>query len=92
MAVAFIFTIKDATQAQYDESIKKLGEAGAGSPKGRLYHVAGAEEGGWKVIDVWESKEDWENFLKGSLGKILQEVGMSQPQIDSFPVHNVIQG
>src|SRR5437763_14704682 len=40
MAMGLYFTPSSFTVAKYDDSTRKLEEAGAGSPPGRLYHVA----------------------------------------------------
>jgi hypothetical protein len=39
MAISVRFTPKSMSAAQYDECITKLEQAGAGAPKGRLYHI-----------------------------------------------------
>jgi hypothetical protein len=31
-------------------------------PSGLLFHVAGPTEEGFRVIDIWASREDWERF------------------------------
>jgi hypothetical protein len=46
------FAPSSFTPARYDESIKRLEEVGAGSPPGRLYHVAMESGGLIQVFDV----------------------------------------
>jgi hypothetical protein len=75
----------------YDEIIRRLQAAGAGAPSGRSYHVAFGEGGGLKVVDVWDSQEDFDAFGQ-TLMPILAELGVDpgQPRIEA--VHNVIEG
>jgi hypothetical protein len=79
------------TAGQYDQVIKDLEAAGQGSPKGRLHHVASAKAGGWLVVDVWESPELLNEFAQ-TLMPILQQNGVTPPQPQVYPVHNIIKG
>jgi hypothetical protein len=89
MAITVLFDVPKMTSAQYDQVIKKLEAAGLGAPKGRSYHVASSQPGGWFVVDVWESPELLDQFAK-HLMPILQSVGVKPPEPKVFPVHNVI--
>lgn len=45
------------------ELYQPLGDAVADPvPPGLLLHVAGPTDEGFRVIDVWETREDWERF------------------------------
>ena len=50
MAMGLYFTPSSFTVAKYDDSTRKLEEAGAGSPPGRLYHVALETDGEIQVF------------------------------------------
>jgi hypothetical protein len=89
--IVALFDIPGMTAAQYDRVIKELEAAGAGSPKGRLYHVASAKEAGWFVVDVWESGELLNQFAQ-TLMPILQKNGVTPPQPQIYPTHNIIKG
>jgi hypothetical protein len=90
MAVALIMTIQ-STKEQYDTVIRRLEEAGAGAPPGRLYHVAGQGENAWRVVDVWDSPESFERFAQ-TLIPITQQAGIPPFQPEVVPVHNIIPG
>lgn len=45
-----------------------------------------------RVVDVWESEEAFNKFLQENLGKVMQEAGIAQPQIESWNVVNIIKG
>lgn len=91
MALGMYFGSGTFSPAQYDEAIKKLDEAGAGAPDGRLHHVALETDGNIQVFDVWESQAQFDAF-GATLMPILAAVGADpgEPMIAS--VHNVIKG
>ena len=68
MATAFLFDVDQFDAGAYD---KLMGEMGLGTvdspfPAGCIAHLAGPQgDGGWRVIDVWES-EDAANAFYGS--------------------------
>ena len=48
-------------------------------PKGLLVHSAGRTANGWMVTEVWDSREDQDNFMKSTLGAALQKAGVDKP-------------
>lgn len=91
MALGMYFTPSSFTAERYDEAIKRLEEAGAGAPPGRLYHVAMEADGLIQVFDIWESEESFQAF-GATLVPILNELGADPGQPQVSPVHNVIKG
>ena len=91
MAIALIFTPRSTDARQYDEVIKRLENAGASAPPGRLYHVCFGTGSSLRVVDVWESQEALNTFGQ-TLMPILQQVGVDPGQPEVAEVHNSIQG
>jgi hypothetical protein len=91
MALGIYFVHEGFTPDKYDEAIKKLRVAGAGSPKGRLNHFALESDGAIQVFDVWESHDDFENF-GATLVPILEELGVHLGEPSIAEIHNSIQG
>jgi hypothetical protein len=91
VALGFYFTPEGFTPAIYDELVARLEAAGAGSPPGRLYHVALESDGLIQVFDVWESQESFEAF-GAALLPIMGELGVDPGQPSVAPVRNIIQG
>ena len=89
MAVAFLVEFPGGTQEQYDKVTEMLQLSGK-TPPGQIFHVAGPMEGGWRIVDVWESQEAFDNFLQTKLGPALQEAGSLPPQTKVWPVHNIL--
>jgi hypothetical protein len=68
MPVAFVFESGKVDQSGYDGLMKAIGQESidAPNPPGLIAHLAGPKpEGGWRVIDLWES-EDAANVFYGS--------------------------
>jgi len=54
------------TEDQYRASIAAV-HPPTGLPEGQIYHVAGATDGGFIITAVWDSKEQCERFVQGTL-------------------------
>lgn len=91
MSLGFYFTPSEFSPEIYEETIRRLEEAGAGSPAGRLLHLALESEGKIQVLDIWESQESFEAFGH-TLLPIMAELGADPGQPMVSPVFNVIQG
>ena len=90
MAVGVVLDFEGASLDQYDQVIEKMGfsPGGAGAPGG-LFHWVTATNGGIRVTDVWETREQFEQFGQDKIGPLTQEVGLpSPPEITFFEVHN----
>ncbi len=91
MALGFYFTPSGFTPAIYDETLSRLEAAGAGSPPGRIYHVALESGGLIQVFDVWESQEAFEAF-GATLVPIMQAAGVDPGEPMVAEVRNTIVG
>ena len=88
MAVVLVHQGPSDTQETYEEVVRKLadGKSRLETPSdwpvaGLLVHAAGQGEGGFRVVDVWESEEACNQFGE-ILAPILQEVGIDdQPEL-----------
>ena len=91
MAIVLRFSDPGMTTAKYDEIVKRLEQAGAGSPAGRLYHVCFGDKENLRVSDIWDSRESFEKFGE-TLKPIMTDLGISLGQPEIIEVHNVIEG
>ena len=89
MAIGVIFNNLGQTQEQYDAAVEELNLAES-LPEGWIFHAAGPTEDGWRVVEVWESQEAADAYFQGRLRQVLQNVGVSPGQPDTFTVYNVI--
>ena len=60
------------------------------SSGGFVAHAAGPMEGGYRVVEIWDSREELERFLQQTIMPMAQRVGLPPfpPQI--LPVDNVL--
>jgi hypothetical protein len=60
-------------------------------PEGLVFHTSGPVEGGWEVIDVWESREAFDTFAAERILPSLVAIGMPEgappPELHEFAVH-----
>ena len=94
MAIAAQLDFKGATLAQYDQVIQKMGlHPGGPTPPGALFHWVAQTADGIRVVDVWQSREQFEAFAQQQIGPITKEVGIpSEPELQFFEVHNYLKG
>ena len=91
MAVTLIIELDGVTAEQYDAVMQNLGLADGSQswPEGAIAHYAGPAEGGWCVVDVWESREHFDRFAEERLGPATSQAGVPVPQPREVPVHNM---
>jgi hypothetical protein len=89
MSVLVRFAPPTATTEQYDESIRRLQDAGDFPPDGLELHVCFVADGQVRVSEVWDSQEQLSAFGE-KLMPILADVGIDAGQPETFEVHNVI--
>jgi hypothetical protein len=81
------------TAEQYRAVIDAIGPA-VENPPGRIFHAAGPTEGGWILLTVWETKEQFERFAAEHIGPGHQRAGdkgwRTQPQASDFTPEHVI--
>ncbi len=91
MSIVCRFNPTSLTKATYDESIRRLKEAGSFPPDGLDYHVCFGSEGNLRVSEIWDSREQFEVFGE-RLMPLLTELGIEfsgPPEV--FEAHNVIK-
>lgn len=64
------------SREQYDKLETELGNR---NPEGLIVHAAGESGSGIRIIDVWESKQQFELFQSERLGPAMRRVGIELP-------------
>ena len=94
MPVAVQLDFEGASLDQYDEIGEMLGTlpGGPANPLELFHWVMGTADG-FRVVDVWETREAFERFAQEKLIPIFQEVGVPRPpQIQFFEIYNYLAG
>jgi hypothetical protein len=92
MAVVVVNEIEGANQEFYEQVNPKVMPGGT-LPDGCQIHIAGPVESGWRVITVWDSEEQFQQFRDEKLIPAIREAGGEEniaPQISANPVHNLV--
>jgi hypothetical protein len=92
MAVAIDMKFHGATLEQYDKIIQLMGlKQGGPTPPGAISHFVIKTDDGIRVVDVWESKEVFEQFAQEQIGPYSREAGITEePEMRFFEVHNYL--
>ena len=93
MAVVVDMTFADSTIADYDAVMTEAGLDGAtiADIPGAIAHFAFEQDGSLRVIDVWESAEQWQSFTASTIGPAAARRGLViNPDVAISDVHNSI--
>ena len=91
MSVLVRFTpASTATTEQYDDTIRRLEEAGDFPPEGLDYHVAFVVDGNLRVSEIWDSQEQLDAF-GARLMPVLADVGIDPGEPELIQIHNIIK-
>jgi hypothetical protein len=91
MAVLVRFTPASLSAADYDESVRRLEEAGEIPADGMEYHCCFGSDGSLRVSEIWDSREKFEAFGE-KLMPILEDVGIDPGEPEMIDVYNTIKG
>jgi hypothetical protein len=92
MAVVIVNEIEGGDQEFYEQVNPKV-MPGGNLPDGCQVHIAGPVDNGWRVITVWDSDQQFEQFRNEKLIPAIREIGGEDriaPSIKAGPVHKLI--
>jgi hypothetical protein len=91
MALAIVAEVPDLTREQYEMVVKKVNESG--SPVGALFHAGGPIEGGYRIVEVWETRESADAFYGSELYREAAAASPTEPKIImTWPVYGLDPG
>jgi len=91
MAVGIRIKLPGITQEQFDTAHDAI-NPDRSPPKGLIFHASGPIDGGWGIIDFWESRADFDAFAS-RISAGMETAGVQptgEPDIKEFPVHETI--
>jgi hypothetical protein len=91
MTVAVVVDNPEGSEEIYEQVRAQLG---LDMPAGGIVHLAGpSPKGGWRVLEVWESKEDAMRFREERLLPAFDAAGVPRPstQPEFWPIHNYMK-
>lgn len=90
MPIVMLVDNPEGSQEIYDKVRERIGLE---KPAGGIVHIAGPNpNGGWRVVEVWESEEDARRFFMERLKPALEAEGAPPPPREPvmWPVHNIM--
>jgi len=84
MAIAVIIEMQ-GTPEDYQRVGQELGEQGEPAA-GMLTHIGMQAETGVRLVEVWESQEAYDTFVRDRLRPTLQRLGVPTPPSQVYPV------
>jgi hypothetical protein len=91
MTVAVLVDNPEGSQEIYEKVRAQLGLDG---PAGGIFHMAGpTSDGGWRVLEVWDSEDDAMRFREERLMPAFDAAGVPRPQSrpQVWQVHDFIK-
>jgi hypothetical protein len=92
MAIVIVNTMERGSEDLYKQVSSKV-MSGNQLPEGCQVHIAGPSDGGWRVITVWDSEEQFNKFRNDKLIPAIRETAGDEaiaPSIKAEPAHTVI--
>ncbi len=89
MPVAVVMDFEGGTLEQYDRVMELMGLEARGLPDGAVLHFVVQTDDGIRVTDVWETREQFEQFAAEQIGPFSQQAGIPNPPSTQYhDVHN----
>jgi hypothetical protein len=92
MAVVVVTEIEGGSQDLYEQVSPRAMPDGK-LPEGCTLHIAGPIDAGWRVITVWDSEDQFQQFREERLIPALRDSGAEErvaPRIQADPVYKLI--
>jgi hypothetical protein len=75
--------------SEQDDAITKAMDLTNNPPSGGRIRMAGPMDGGWRVVSLWESREQFQAFLRERLTPALEGAGRQQPEVTFWDIEKV---
>ena len=89
MATVMLMHWPEVTKEQYEQARKEV-RWETDLPAGAKFHTAWFGDDGLHVFDLWDSAQDFQNFVSTRLGPATQRIGIKgQPKVDLSEAHAI---
>jgi hypothetical protein len=75
--------------SELDEALMEAWGLASRPPRGNRLRLSGPMDGGWRVISLWESREQFQEFLQGQLHLTLEGTGGEEPRFSFWEIETV---
>lgn len=88
MPILAIVNAEGMTKEAY-EAIRKEVNWEGNLPKGAMIHIAGFDNKGVRAVDVWNSEEDYNNFIETRLKPALKKMNIEWVGAEIIQTYNI---
>jgi hypothetical protein len=89
MPILMIMQWSGVTPQQYDQ-VRELVNWEGNAPAGGLYHAAAFDAQGLRVVDVWDTAEQFQTFVETRLMPGVKQLGIQgEPAVEVLPIHRL---
>jgi hypothetical protein len=88
MPVLVIGEVPGMTSEQDDAMVDAL-DLAQNPPAGGRFRLSGPMDGGWRIVSLWESREQFEAFLEERLNPAREATGRPAPQLTFWEIEKV---
>ncbi|GCD94633.1 hypothetical protein [Embleya hyalina] len=79
------------TRELYQTAFDRIMPDRSKPPAGLVVHIgAPLPDGGWQVIDVWETEAQFRDFMRDVVAPVAQEIGAPPFETKVMEVHNLL--
>ena len=89
MAILVVGEVAGVTAEQDAAFAKRLYPEGS-LPAGFRIRMAGPTAGGWRVVTLWDSEEDWERFRDERLAPAVAGIGEGLGIVEIWPIETAL--
>jgi len=89
MPVLVVADIQGGTAEQDDALVKAMGLSD-NPPSGARWRAAGSTPTGWRIVSLWDSRDDFDRFMTERLAQTLKDQGRAVPTIEFWPNETVL--
>jgi hypothetical protein len=89
MAIHLFVRGDGLTKDIYENARKEVNWEGNPPPGLILHAVSFDNSGNLRVADIWESEDQWNNFLNTRLMPYMQKAKAPALRTEIFPIHNI---
>ncbi len=87
MAIGIRITLPGVGVEEFDR-IDAAVNARDDHPDGLIFSASGPVDGGWRVLDFWDSRAQFDTFIAERVGPAVAAArSAAQPEVEEFPIH-----
>lgn len=88
MPIVQVHELAGMTKEMYEQAVRQVNPGGP--PPGSHLHASGPMEGGWRIIEVWESADAATAFYTSEpFQQMARSLGIQPNVVASYPVETV---